>query len=180
MDAKKKIALSIISFVVIIIITVVAVVSVLAARTVTVSADINIVYTSDEVAGIVTAQYCVGDEEFKNFGVGSIEFDGYETGLPEEKLTESDLKIELTKGETIKFKFTFTNSGSTEYTASLINEPTLVGFTATKNGGNGNAITIPGNTVTPQEYIITYEINNLKESASLKGNFEWELKSKNA
>ena len=186
MDSKKKMIIAISAFAMVILAAVVGVVAVLAAQQVTVKSSISVSYTASEVAGTVTAKYQVKGGTATNIGTtGTITFDGTETGEPEESLTETTLSISglSSTNNYVDFIFTFTNTGSSKYTATLTPPTTCTNFNITYTVPNASGVTkksdtsfeVAGGTTTAVTYTIRYTIKDVSKDASLSGDFSWSL-----
>ncbi len=186
MDSKKKMIISISAVALVILAAVVAVVAVLAAQQVTIKSSINVTYTTSEVAGTVTAQYQVANGTATNIGTGTITYKGTETGTPTTDLTGgSALQINTltSTNKYVDFIFTFTNTGSAEYTATLKTLPTTSNFTIKYTVPNAGGVTkvsdtsfkVAGNTTEAVTYTVSYEIADVSKDATISGTFEWEL-----
>lgn len=183
MDSKKKMIIAVSSFAMIILATVVAIVAVLAAQSVTIQSSINVSYTSSEIAGTVTASYQVKGAATPTL-IGEKPYYGTELGTPTDTLGEGATTITgLTKENNyVDFIFTFTNTGSSEYTATLT-VPTSTNFTASYTVPNANGATklsdtsfkIAGNTTTPVTYVIRMTISDVSKDANISGTFAWNL-----
>lgn len=183
MDSKKKMIIAISSFAMIILAAVVVVVAVLAAQNVTINSSINVTYTSSEIAGTVTAKYQVKNGTLTD--IGSITYTGSETGSPTNNLNASEISINSLTSDNnyVDFIFTFTNTASSEYTATVTLPTTLTNFTATYTVPNSNGATkisdtsfkVAGNTTTPVEYKIRMTISDVSKDAKISGTFAWNL-----
>ena len=186
MSSKKKMIVAISAFAMVILAAVVAVVAVLAAQQVTVQSSISVSYTSQEVAGTVTAKYQVAGGTLTDLGDGSATFYGTETGTPTKNLTESGavaISGLTSTNDYVEFVFTFTNTGSADYTASLTLPASAVNFdisyTVPNTGGatrvSDTSFKVAKNTTTAVTYKVRYTIHEVKDDATLSGTFSWDL-----
>ena len=184
MDSKRKMIISITIFAVAILAVVITIVSVLAAQNVTVNSSINVHYTSSQKAAKVTAKYQVAGGSLTD--LGSIEFEGDETGTDATKDLTGGVKTISGLSDTnnwVEFVFTFTNEGSSEYTATLTLPSTVENFTISYTHASGVGVSsatdtsfvLAGNTTTPVEYKIKFTIGVVADDATLNGDFEWVL-----
>ena len=189
MNSKKKIIIAVSALAMVLIASVVAVVAVLAAQQVTVQSNVQIVYTTKEIQGSISAYYQVkGDASRTQIG-STVTPDGSEpdnTGF-EHNSTSAAVSIEnLSKTNNyVDFIFTFTNTGSTAYKAQLTGNPnwSTNGFTTTYSaaldgdptGSSAVTVTIPANTTTAVEYTVRYTLGTFNTSFTVDGQFEWKL-----
>lgn len=181
MDSRKKMVIALSSLAVIILAGVVAIAAVLAAQNITIKSAVNVSYTANEIAGTVTAKYKVAGGSEQN--IGSITYDGTEEGEP---TTDMDVITidNLTKNKkSIEFIFTFTNTGSSDYTATLTLPETVSNFTPSFSVPTGAGITkisdtsftIAGNTAEVVTYSVTMTISDVSQDAKIEGSFAWNL-----
>lgn len=197
MDSKRKMIISITVFAVAILAIVITMVSVLAAQNVTVNSSINITYTADKIKGVVTGHYSVAGDA--NVKIGEINYLGTEDDGAK-NLNNGTLNISgVTKTKNyVEFIFTFTNSGSTEYTATLkFTDNTaatsleddniamaykgglVTDYANVTTGTNGvyslGQLTVPAGTSTPISYYVKVSIPKTHLDASFSGSFAWNI-----
>ena len=183
MSSKKKLIIAVCAFSLIILASVVSIVAVLAAQKVTINSTINVTYTSQEVAGKVTAQYQIANGKATNIGDGSITYSGSETGTPTTTLggTSGVTITGLTStNKYIDFIFTFTNTGSAQYTATVVLPTTVSNFTVSHETlpttkTSNTSFTVAGGTTTAVTYKVRYTIDDVSKNASISGTFAWTL-----
>ena len=184
MNSKKKIVVAISAFALIIMATIVSVVAVLAAQKVTITSSVSVSYTSVEVDGAFTAHYQV--KNGTKTSIGSATFQAEDSGTEADPLLRdagTANGITLTSANNhVDFIFTFTNTGSAAYTATVTLPTTSSGLTvsyptkpSTMVSGSNTSFTVAGKTTTPVTYTVRYTISDVAINASLSGNFVWNL-----
>lgn len=197
MDSKRKMIISITIFAVAILAIIITIVSVLAAQNVTVNSSINFTYTADKIKGTVAGYYSVAGGELKE--IGEIVYDGDEDDGTQ-NLNNGTLNITgITKDKNyVEFTFTFTNNGTSEYTATLTFTDNTASTTLAEDniamaykgglvleyanvttGLNGvynlGSITVPAGTSTPMSYYVKVSIPNINLDSSFSGSFAWNI-----
>lgn len=184
MDSKKKIIISVTTFVIALVAIIVAVVSVLAATNVSITSSIKVTYTvSDVVADVAVSAAKVktnatsitwGTASTKDFGINY-------TGTGE-TITLTDMT--LLKDECIVLKFVFNNNGAKAFTATLTkpsgtnvniyyatSESALLASTT----ATPTAVNVASGADKSGTYFAVIKIADATQNAAFDGSFIWNL-----
>ena len=200
MSTKKKLIISISTLCVAVIAIVGITVGVLAARSASITNNINVGYTAREVAATISATYQrQGDADPTNMTVQGGEPDQYElvfdgseetaTGALE---TAGDITLD-TDHKSVTFTYTFKNNGTNNFTATLTLPETQKNVTITYQldgepydpADHGSALTFTATGAASAEaddgqevtFAVTVAIDNVAADASFAGTFSWNLTS---
>lgn len=194
MNSKKKLIVALSTLCCVLVAAVVTVVVVLAATTQTLTSNIKVTYTTDQVAGTVKATYATEG----NVQTGELHAEYEFTGADTDFAPEVTKEIVLNADERfVVFTYEFTNAGDMDYTAAVDytdNNDSSLGFAADENvkmvistteladyaaikaaSTSADGVDVPANTSTPVKCYIYVAIVDVAQDAEFSGTFAWTL-----
>ena len=190
MKSKKKLIIALSSFAFVLVAAVVTVTAVLAAVNQSVTSNVSVVYYAQQVAGKVTASYKIGAADAVE--MGSITYKGEDktstTTMAPGKVIELNVVAAQdgsVEAEKVVFTYTFTNTGSSAYVATLkytpdetpdVNMEATYSTNLTHDETAGSySIVVPANTTTAMEVTVTVALKDVASNGTFSGTFGWTL-----